>query len=81
VMAPQEVAVAAYRALMRGDRVYIPGAINKALVFSRRLTTLPAQAKVNKRFYEDAPSDQRKRRRGDVEREAIPSHRRERLRR
>jgi len=85
VMAPQEVAELGYEALMRGDRVFVPGAMNKTLVFSRRFMTLPAQAKVNKKFYEDAPPKDRKRRRGDIEKSAkrstVPKHRRERLRR
>ena len=86
VMAPQEVAAVGYEALMRGDPVVVPGAMNKTLVFSRRLMTLPAQAKVNKKFYEDAPPKDRKRHRGDIEKEAarkssVPKHRRERLRR
>ncbi len=81
VVAPQKVAQSAYQALMRGDRLHAPGAMNKALVFSRRLTSLPAQTRLNKSFYEEAPPDKRKRRQGGVEREPIPAHRRERLRR
>jgi short-subunit dehydrogenase len=81
VMAPQEVAVAAYRAMMRGERVCVPGAMNKALVFSRRLTTLPRQARMNKSIYEKAPPEKRKRRRGDVEKETVPDYRKERLKR
>jgi len=77
-MAPQEVARLGYKALMRGDRVYVPGAMNKALVFSRRLVSLPTQARVNKKFYEDAPAKER-RRRGEIEAKAIPKYRRERL--
>jgi len=73
-------------ALMRGDPVVVPGGMNKTLVFSRRFMTLPAQAKVNKKFYEDALPKDRKRRRGDIEKAAerkssVPKHRRERLRR
>ena len=79
VMAPQTVAGLAYKAAMRGDRVFVPGMMNKALVFSRRLMALPTQARVNKKMYEDAPVEDRKRRRGDVEKESAPRHRRERL--
>jgi hypothetical protein len=78
-MAPQEVARLGYKALMRGDRVYVPGAMNKALVFSRRLVSLPTQARVNKKFYEDAPAKDRRRHRGEIEAKAIPKYRRERL--
>jgi short-subunit dehydrogenase len=81
VMAPQEVAKLGYEALMRGDRVYVAGGMNKALVFSRRFMSLPAQARVNKKFYEDAPPKDRKRKRGDVEAEAVPKYRRGRLKR
>jgi uncharacterized protein len=37
VMAPQDVAAAAYKALMNADRVVVTGGVNKAMVFSRRL--------------------------------------------
>ena len=37
VMAPQDVAKAAYKALMNGDRVVITGGVNKAIVYSRHL--------------------------------------------
>ena len=57
---------------MRGDRVVVPGGMNKALVFARRFLSLPAQAKVNKKFYEDAPPEERKRRRGDIEAKPFP---------
>jgi short-subunit dehydrogenase len=70
VMAPQEVAEQGYDALMRADRVFIPGAMNKTLVFKRRFITGKAQAKMNKKLYETAPPDKRKRRRGDIESKA-----------
>jgi short-subunit dehydrogenase len=66
LMAPQEVAEAAYDALMKGERVVVPGGINKALVFSRRFTTEEAQAKMGKKQYEDIPLDKRQRQPGDV---------------
>lgn len=65
VMAPREVAEKGYAAFMRGERVYIPGAMNKTLVFSRRFMPESAQAKLNEGFYEDA--DEVKRERGDIE--------------
>lgn len=80
VMAPQDIAGPAYKAMMRGDRVFVPGAMNKALVFSRRLISLPSQARLHKKFYQDAPPEQRKRKSGDIEAQAAPAHRRERLR-
>jgi short-subunit dehydrogenase len=67
VMSPQEVAALGYDALMRGDRVYVPGAMNKTLVFSRRLLSDSAQAKLNKKFYESVDKEDLKRKRGDVE--------------
>ncbi|HWD90766.1 MAG TPA: SDR family oxidoreductase [Verrucomicrobiae bacterium] len=70
VMAPQEVADIAYKALMRGDRTVVAGGANKAMVFARRFMTEGAQAKMNKKFYEPAEPAQRKRHRGDFERKA-----------
>ena len=67
VMAPQEVARAGYEALMRGDRITIPGATNKAMVFSRRLMPEAAQAKINEKLYSPTDPAERKRERGDVE--------------
>jgi len=73
VMAPQDVAEKGYAAIMRGDRVYVPGGMNKALVFSRRMMSESMQAKVNKKFYEEV--DEHKRDRGDVEQEARQNER------
>jgi short-subunit dehydrogenase len=70
VMAPQEVAELAYKALMRGDRTVVAGGANKAMVFARRFMTEGAQAKMNKKFYERAKPAQQKRQRGDFERKA-----------
>lgn len=64
VMAPQEVAEKGYKAMVRGERVYVPGGINKALAFSRRILTEKRQAKTNKKFYEEV--DEHRRDRGDV---------------
>lgn len=68
VMAPQEVAEKGYAAMMRGDRVFVPGGVNKTMVFTRRLTTESAQASMNQRLYEEV--DEHKRDRGDVEADA-----------
>jgi short-subunit dehydrogenase len=69
VMAPQDVATAGYAALMAGDRIVVPGAANKALVFSRRFLTESAQAKKNEAMYETVDADERTRERGDIERQ------------
>lgn len=70
VMAPQEIAEVAYRSLMSGERVVVPGAANKVLVFGRRLMPESAQAKLNQKLYGGTDPDDRKRERGDVETEA-----------
>jgi short-subunit dehydrogenase len=70
VMAPQDVADAGVKACLAGERVIIPGAVNKAMVFSRRFLSEHAQSKVNQGMYEDVDDDDVKRRRGDKEREA-----------
>lgn len=71
LMAPQEVAEAGYKALMAGDRVVIPGAVNKILTFSRRVLPQSAQAAMNKLLTSDAPK--RTRKRGDKEHAAARS--------
>jgi uncharacterized protein len=70
VMAPQEVATAAYSGLMAGDRIVVPGAVNKAIVFSRRILPESAQAKMNEKLYQRTDPAERKRERGDLEAEA-----------
>jgi short-subunit dehydrogenase len=70
VMAPQEVAEAGYTAVMKRERLIVPGAANKALVFSRRFMPQIAQAKMHEHLYEDVDPDEIKRSRGDKEREA-----------
>ncbi len=67
LMAPQEVAEAAYKGLMAGERVIVPGLANKALVFMRRLIPESLQAKLNELLTEDVPKEQQKRERGDKE--------------
>lgn len=64
LMAPQEVAAAAYEAVMSGDRVIVPGAANKALVFARRFLPESAQARMNEMLTAEVPPEARKRERG-----------------
>src|SRR5438128_1447134 len=61
VMAPQPVAEAGYKALMDGERIMVPGASNKALVFSRRFLPEVAQAKLHEKLYQDVDFEDRKR--------------------
>lgn len=66
-MAPQDVAKTGYEALMAGKRVVVAGAINKAMVFSRHITPVAAQAKMNEKMYEEIPTEDQKVQRGDKE--------------
>ena len=61
LMPPQPVAEAGYKALMSGDRIIVPGAANKAMVFSRRFLPKIAQAKMNEALYQDVDPEDRKR--------------------
>jgi len=70
LMAPQEVAEAGYKGLMAGDRIVVPGGINKAMVFSRRMLTKSAQARFNQKLYERTKPSARRRSRGDKEAKA-----------
>ena len=70
VEAPQEVARAAYTALMSGERVIVPGGMNKVMAFSRRLMPESAQAKMNEKMYQETDPAERKRERGDIEAKA-----------
>jgi len=70
LMAPQDVAKAGYEALAAGERIIVPGAANKALVFSRRFMSESMEAKMNEKLYTDVPPEKRKRARGDMERGA-----------
>jgi uncharacterized protein len=67
LMAPQDVARAGYEGAMAGKLFVVPGGMNKMLVASRRWLSQRAQARMNKKFYEDVPPSERKRDRGDVE--------------
>ena len=66
-MAPQDVAKTGYEALMAGKRVVVAGAVNKAMVFSRHLMPVAAQAKLNEKMYENIPAEDQKVQRGDKE--------------
>jgi uncharacterized protein len=70
LMAPQEVAEAAYKALMAADRVIVPGLANKAMVFARRFLPESVQAKLNEMLTDDASPEKQKRARGDMEAKA-----------
>jgi short-subunit dehydrogenase len=69
-MAPQDVAEAGYKGLMDGERVVVPGGMNKAMVFARRFLPESAQAKQNEALYRELPPEKEKQQRGDKEREA-----------
>lgn len=75
VMAPQDVAEAAYGALMKGERIIVPGAMNKAMVVGRRMMPIAAQARMNEKMYEEVPPGERKRERGDIEAKEADSRR------
>jgi uncharacterized protein len=54
MMDPEEVARAGFEGLMNGERIVIPGAMNKVMTFTRRLIPVSVQAKVSKKLYEQA---------------------------
>jgi short-subunit dehydrogenase len=66
VMAPQDVAKGGFDALMRGDRVYVAGGMNKAMVFGRRLLPDSLMVKMTEFFYSDTNPAERKRESGEV---------------
>lgn len=68
LMDPEDVAQAGYDALMAGERVVVPGAANKAMVFSRRFMSEHLQSRMNQKMYEDVASSPRRR----GERESAP---------
>lgn len=49
---PEEVASGAYKALMDGERIYIPGTSNKVMTFLRRVMPRSTQSRIQKKFYE-----------------------------
>ncbi len=65
LMDPEEVAQVGYEAVMSGERVAVVGAVNKAMVFSRRFMSEQLQARMNEKMYEDV--DDPRRARGDKE--------------
>lgn len=67
VMAPQEVAEAGYKAVIAGERIIVPGAVNKAMVFSRRFLPDSTQAKMNEKMYEKVDPEDIKRVPGEIE--------------
>ena len=69
-MAPQDVAKAGYKACMDGERVIVPGGMNKLLVGARRILSGHAQSHMNEKFYEELPPEDRKYDRGDMETKA-----------
>lgn len=73
VMSPQSVAKIAYEGLIEGDLLTVPGSVNKALVMARRVLTEEAQARLNRKFYEEVPLQKQKRHRGDIEGTRIPA--------
>jgi short-subunit dehydrogenase len=74
-MGPQEVAEAGYEALMKGERILVPGAMNKAMVVGRRMMPIAAQARMNEKMYEEVSPEDRRRERGDIEAEEAESRR------
>lgn len=68
VMPPQPVAEAAYAALMKGERVIVPGMMNKVAVAGRRITSEEVQAKKNEKLYSDRDPADRKRTPHELER-------------
>ena len=70
VAAPQDVAKAGYEALMNGDLFIVPGLKNKMFVSSRRILTERAQARLNRKAFEEVPRSERERERGDIEKES-----------
>jgi uncharacterized protein len=61
LMAPQTVAKTAYDGLMNGDRLVVPGVVNKLMVFSRRFLPGAAQAKKNEELYQKVDRDEQTR--------------------
>ncbi len=67
LMAPQPVAEVAYTALMKGERVVVPGTMNKVMLAGRRVTSEETQAKKNQKMYSDSDPAKRKREPHEVE--------------
>ncbi len=75
VMAPQDVAKEGYEALMKEELFVIPGAANKAMIASRRVLPVSAQAKINEKMNSDVPPEKATHARGEKEWEAAASER------
>lgn len=52
VMDSEEVAKAGFEALIKGERIIVPGMSNSILTFTRRLIPKSMQASMNRKFYE-----------------------------
>jgi hypothetical protein len=52
---------------MKRQIFVVPGGMNKALVAARRILPESTQARMNRKFYEEVPPEQCRRRRGDLE--------------
>ena len=52
MMPPEEVAEGAYKALMDGERIFIPGTMNKVSTFIRRVIPKSTQSKTQMKYYE-----------------------------
>jgi short-subunit dehydrogenase len=75
LMPPQTVAEAGYAALMKGERVIVPGAMNKTMIAARRLLPESAQAKKNEKLYSDTDPAERKREPHELEAKKAASRR------
>ncbi len=67
VKSPQEVAKAAYEALMEGELFVVPGTLNKAMVAARRILPVETQAKLNEKMNTEVPPEKRTHVRGEKE--------------
>src|ERR1700712_2637620 len=70
VMSPQEVAKVGHEAAMKGERVIIPGALNKVMITSRRLIGESVQAKKNQKMYAEVKPEDHKRESGEIREKA-----------
>lgn len=66
VMGPREVAEAGYEALMRGERVIVPGGLNRMMIAGRHFVPESVQARKNDKLYQDADLESRRREPGDI---------------
>lgn len=67
VMAPQDVAKAAYEALMAEELFIVPGAANKAMIAARRILPMEMQAKMNMKMNAEVPAEEQTHVRGEKE--------------